>query len=175
MLLSLLELGCCRKDPGLRAGGRLPPARPSRGHDRLRERARPSLLCVLRRRGGRGVSGRRRARPGPSVAAVMKLQREGGPAANRGAMRGRACEDRPGLSWGTDKLQPGPCGRRGSAGWALRWVRGRLGCPVWVLRPPVDPVCGAGESGAEASGPAGHGLPSQRPAPARLRRAALGE
>lgn len=47
--------------------------------------------------------------------------------------------------------------------------------PVWVLRPPADPVCGTGESGAEASGPAGRRLPSQRPAPARLRRAALGE
>lgn len=131
MLLSLLELGCCWKDPGLRAGGRLPPARPSRGHDRLRERARRHC-CVCFGDGGRGgdVSRRRRARPGPSVAAVMKPQHEGGPAANCGAMRGRACEDRPGLSWGTDKLQPGPCGRRGSAGWALRWVRGRLGCPL---------------------------------------------
>lgn len=136
MLLSLLELGCCRKDPGLRAGGRLPPARPSgtQGATRTRPPAGTCVaitaVCASATGGGGDVSRRRRARPGPSVAAVMKLQREGGPAANRGAMRGRACEDRPGLSWGTDKLQPGPCGRRGSAGWALRWVRGRLGCPL---------------------------------------------
>lgn len=59
MLLSLLELGCCRKDPGLRAGGRLPPARPSgtqgpRGHDRLRERARRHCCVCFGDGGGEG-------------------------------------------------------------------------------------------------------------------------
>lgn len=65
MLLSLLELGCCRKDPGLRAGGRLPPARPSRGHDRLRERARRHC-CVCFGDGGR--RGREREETGEAQA-----------------------------------------------------------------------------------------------------------
>lgn len=81
MLLSLLELGCCRKDPGLRAGGRLPPARPSgtQGATRTRPPAgtcAASLLCVLRRRGeGEGrereETGEARALPGrPDEAAA---------------------------------------------------------------------------------------------------------